>query len=100
MLFSFNFANLLFSLQVGESPDSFQRLGILSSNIGLYINFNTVECRLPSNAAEDEQSYLVSVSNDGNRDHASDPLLFIPFDSSCEECSTNSTSCRTVSVFI
>ena len=52
-----------------------------------FINFNAVECPIPSH----NQSYIVKVTNDGLEFSAG--LMFIPFDSRCNDCSTNTTTC-------
>ncbi|KAK2187655.1 hypothetical protein NP493_158g03012 [Ridgeia piscesae] len=52
-----------------------------------FINFNAVECRIPAH----NQSYIIKVTNDGVALSAG--LLFIPFDSRCNNCSTNYKRC-------
>ena len=75
--------------QIGETVEAFETLNAFHTSKALYLDFNAVECPLP-----DIQPYLVSVSNDGVADHASNPLLFVPFDSACYACSTNTTTCH------
>ena len=52
-----------------------------------FINFNAVECGIPAH----NQSYIIKVTNDGVALSAG--LLFIPFDSRCNNCSTNYKRC-------
>jgi hypothetical protein len=71
-------------LQVDET--SFRPLSKSTTVRATFINFNAVQCVVPS-----VRSYLITVSN--NRENYSDPLLFIPFDPACNACYMTNTTC-------
>ena len=52
-----------------------------------FINFGAVECELP-----EVRSYLIYISNNG-RDKSEQPLVFVPFNSQCQHCSTIGSFC-------
>ena len=74
-------------LQVLDTSQAPILLGKPTLLIAQFINFNAVECPIPSH----NQSYIINVTNNGKI--YSEGLLFIPFDSRCNDCSTNTTTC-------